>query len=103
MLEQYYGVGGDGGYRSPMSDAVTVNGTQLAQLTPALRGTSQINALDPYSKVQAETIWRQSNVEVSGNGDSYVTNTKSGSWTSLKDASFRQRLPSAQDRPTGLQ
>ena len=81
-------MGIDGNYRSPQVDKITMNGTKINSVTGTMTGISQLKKLNPYSKVQAETMSNQSNnISVNGLGDTTVHGTK-GSWISVKGADF---------------
>lgn len=74
-------------YRSPQIDEATVDGLDIS-CTGTLKGVSQLEALDPYTTVQAETMSNQSkDIGVGGLGDTTVTGTK-GSWIKVSGADF---------------
>ena len=78
-----------GNYRSPQVDKVTINpdGT-IKSVTGTMKGVSQIQTLNPYETVQAETIYRQGGNNVIGLGDTTVKTAK-GSWLGVKGAAFK--------------
>lgn len=79
-----------GNYRSPQVDKITVSGASLNAVTGTMAGISQLKTLDPYSKVQAETMSNQSkDIGVSGLGDTSVTGTR-GSWLKVSGVNFTQ-------------
>ncbi|MDE6664881.1 MAG: carbohydrate-binding protein [Ruminococcus sp.] len=81
-------MGIDGNYRSPQVDKITMNGDKIASVTGTMTGIAQLKKLNPYSKVQAETMSNQSNnISVNGLGDTTVHGTK-GSWISVSGADF---------------
>lgn len=81
-------MGIDGNYRSPQVDKITMNGTKMNAVTGTMAGISQLKKLNPYSKVQAETMSNQSNdISVNGLGDTAV-HGKKGSWISVSGADF---------------
>jgi len=81
-------MGIDGNYRSPQVDKITMNGEKMNSVIGTMKGISQLKKLNPYSKIQAETMSNQSNnISVSGLGDTAVHGTK-GSWISVKGADF---------------
>lgn len=81
-------MGIDGNYRSPQVDKITMNGTEMNAVTGTMAGISQLKKLNPYSKVQAETMSNQSNdISVNGLGDTAV-HGKKGSWISVSGADF---------------
>ncbi len=74
-------------YRTPQIDEVTVNGLDIS-CKGTLKGVSQIEKLDPYTTVQAETMSNQSkDISVSGLGNTTVKGTK-GSWIKTSGANF---------------
>ncbi|MDE6780559.1 MAG: family 43 glycosylhydrolase, partial [Ruminococcus sp.] len=75
-------------YRSPMVNEVNVSTDGSIKVKPTMAGVSQIKKLNPYSKVQAETMSNQSNnISVNGLGDTTVHGTK-GSWISVNGVDF---------------
>ncbi|MCM1474385.1 MAG: endo-1,4-beta-xylanase, partial [Muribaculaceae bacterium] len=81
-------MGIDGNYRSPQVDKITMNGEKMNPVTGTMTGVAQLKKLNPYSKVQAETMSNQSdNISVNGLGDTTVHGTK-GSWISVSGADF---------------
>ena len=74
-------------YRTPQIDEISVSGLDLS-CKGSLKGVSQIEKLDPYAKVQAETMSNQSkDMDVNGSGDTTVSGTK-GSWIKVSGADF---------------
>jgi hypothetical protein len=55
-------------------------------------GPSQIKKFNPYSTIQAETIWKQKGIETNfingDHGDVMLTNISNGDYTSLKGVDF---------------
>ena len=91
QLELRMGVNGGSGfnYRSPSISEATVNGTSIT-CTGSHAGVSQLEALNPYETVQAETMSNQSQgITVNGLSDTTVTGTK-GSWLKVSGANFTQ-------------
>ncbi len=81
-------MGIDGNYRSPQVDKITMNGTKMNAVTGTMTGISQLKKINPYSKVQAETMSNQSNdISVNGLGDTAV-HGKKGSWISVNGVDF---------------
>lgn len=74
-------------YRSPHIDAATVSNGQVT-VTGTMSGVQQVGTLNPYQKVQAETIYRQAGINVSGLGDTKVTDVQAGDWIGVKGAAF---------------
>ncbi|NLP26455.1 MAG: family 43 glycosylhydrolase [Clostridiales bacterium] len=77
-----------GNYRSPQIDKVTIkpDGT-FESVIGTMKGVSQVQTLNPYQTVQAETIYRQGGNDVLGLGDTIVK-TKKGSWMGVRGAAF---------------
>ena len=83
------GVNGGKGlnYRSACIDKCTVNGSSLS-CNGTITGVSQIETLNPYVKVQAETMSNQSkNVKVNGLYDTRVAVGK-GDWFKTSGVDF---------------
>lgn len=77
-----------GNYRSPQADKITVTGTALNVVTGTMKGIAQLRFLNPYEKIQAETISRQAGINISGLGDTVVTDIQKGDWISVSGANF---------------
>lgn len=77
-----------GNYRSPQVDRITMNGTAMNSVTGTMTGIAQLKSLNPYEKVQAETISRQAGVNVRGTGDTVVTDIQAGDWISVSGVEF---------------
>ena len=79
-------------YRSTHIDKLTVNedGT-INKGTPTMTGVAQLGNLNPYQTVQAENIFRQFGITVSGLGNT-VVNAKAGSFIGVKGADFSKGL-----------
>ena len=79
-------------YRSTHIDKLTVNedGT-INKGTPTMTGVAQLGNLNPYQTVQAENIFRQYGINVSGLGNT-VVNASSGSFIGVKGADFSKGL-----------
>lgn len=77
-----------GNYRSPQVDKITMNGINLNSVTGTMAGISQLKTLNPYEKVQAETMSNQAGINVSGLGDTIVTDIQKGDWISVSGADF---------------
>lgn len=89
QLEIRMGVNGGKGYnyRSPSISEATVNGTSIT-CRGSHTGVKQIESLNPYTTVQAETMSNQSQgIAVNGLSDTTVTGTK-GSWTKVSGVNF---------------
>lgn len=79
-------------YRSTHIDKLTVNedGT-INKGTPTMTGVEQLGNFNPYQTVQAENIFRQYGINVSGLGNT-VVNASSGSFIGVKGADFSKGL-----------
>ncbi len=79
-------------YRSTHIDKLTVNedGT-INKGTPTMTGVAQLGNLNPYQTVQAENIFRQFGITVSGLGNT-VVNAEAGSFIGIKGADFSKGL-----------
>lgn len=74
-------------YRTPQIDEVTVNGLDIS-CKGTLTGVSQLEKLDPYKTVQAETMSSQSkDIAVNGLGNTTVSVHK-GSWLKVSGVNF---------------
>ena len=82
------------GYRTTQIDKINVSGGKINSLTPTMSGVAQTSYVDPYSTVQAETIFTQAGVNVtgSGNGAAVVNNIQNGDYTKVKDVNFSKGL-----------
>ncbi|MCQ2465622.1 MAG: family 43 glycosylhydrolase [Oscillospiraceae bacterium] len=78
---------GDGNYRSThLNEATFANGKISAK--GDMKGVSQIETLNPYVKVQAETMQNQAGINVRGVGDTVVTETHKGDWIKVAGVKF---------------
>lgn len=90
QLEMRMGINGGKGlnYRSPNIDKCSVNGTTLS-CNGTLTGVSQIETLNPYTTVQAETMSNQSKgITTSGLYDTKVIGKK-GEWVKVSGVNFK--------------
>ncbi|HAG14268.1 MAG TPA: glycoside hydrolase [Ruminococcus sp.] len=79
----------DGNYRSTQINEATFNpATGQISCKGDMTGCSQLEALDPYVTVQAETMANQSGIQISGVGDTVVTDIDAGDWVQLKGVDF---------------
>lgn len=81
-------MGISGNYRSPQVDKITMNGTSFNSVTGTMAGIAQLKTLSPYDKVQAETMSNQAGINVSGLGDTVVTEISKGDWIKVSGADF---------------
>ena len=84
------------GYRTTQIDKLNVSNGKITSLTPSMTGPSQTSYVDPYSAVQAETIFTQCGIGVSGNGDgtAWVDSISNGDYTKVKGVNFTKGLSS---------
>ncbi|WP_054743106.1 family 43 glycosylhydrolase [Cellulosilyticum ruminicola] len=80
------------GYRSTHIDKLTVNNGNLSNVKGTKTGVSQVSYINPYNKVQAETMAIQAGVNVSGTGDTKVTDINRGDWIGVKGVNFSDGL-----------
>ncbi len=79
-------------YRSTHIDKLTVNEDGIINKgTPTMTGVAQLGNLNPYQTVQAENIFRQFGITVSGLGDT-VVNAEAGSFIGVKGVDFSNGL-----------
>ncbi len=81
-------MGISGNYRSPQVDKITMNGEKIGSVTGTMAGIAQLKTLDPYVKVQAETMSNQAGINVSGLGDTVVTEIDKGDWIKVSGVDF---------------
>ena len=84
------------GYRTTQIDKINVSGGKISSLTPSMSGVSQLSYVNPYDAVQAETMFTQSGIGVSGNGDgvAWVDSISNGAFTKVKGVNFNKGLAS---------
>ncbi len=75
-------------YRSPMVNEVNVSADGSIKVKPTMAGVPQTKTLNPYEKIQAETIYRQGGINVRNLGDTIVTDIQKGDWFSVAGANF---------------
>ena len=79
-------------YRSTHTDKLTVNEDGIINKgTPTMTGVEQLGNFNPYQTIQAENIFRQYGINVSGLGNT-VVNASSGSFIGVKGADFSKGL-----------
>jgi len=81
-------MGIEGNYRSPQVDKITMNGEKISAVTGTMKGIAQLKTLNPYNKVQAETISNQAGINVSGLGDTVITEIDKGDWIKASGVKF---------------
>jgi arabinoxylan arabinofuranohydrolase len=80
------------GYRTAQVDQLSVSGSHINSLRPSMTGPSQLSYVNPYETVQAETLFNQSGIRISGEGNTYVTDIQNGDWTKVKGVNFNKGL-----------
>ncbi len=79
----------DGNYRSTHINEATYNSsTGTITCTPSMDGCAQLEYLDPYQKNGAETMANNGGIQVSGVGDTVVTDIQKGDWVKVKGVDF---------------
>ena len=81
-----------GNYRSPQVDEITMNGTKMNAVTGTMTGIVQQKQVNPYQKVQAETMSNQAGIQVSGLGDTVVTEIDKGDWVKISGVDFSKGI-----------
>ncbi len=83
------------GYRTTQIDKISVSNGKINSLTPSLKGVNGSGSVNPYEVVQAETMFTQAGITVSGDGrDAYVTSIDNGDFTKVKGVQFSNGLNS---------
>lgn len=78
-----------GNYRSPQLDRLTVTASgALTPVTGTMKGVAQLQPLDPYEAVSAQTMSRQAGLEVTGYADTALTVATTGDWLQVTGADF---------------
>ncbi len=75
-------------YRSPQVNEITMNGTSMNAVTGTMEGIAQLKTLSPYETIQAETMSHQAGINVSGLGDTVVTDVDAGDWIKVTGVNF---------------
>lgn len=102
QLEMRMGVNGGKGlnYRSPCIDKATLNNGKIT-CSGSQNGVSQLESLNPYETVQAETMSNQSNdIKVNGLGNTTVS-MKAGSWIKVSGVNFSKGADTITLRASG--
>ncbi|MBR4627073.1 MAG: endo-1,4-beta-xylanase [Ruminococcus sp.] len=90
----------DGNYRSTQINEATLSNGKIT-CNGDMKGCTQIEKLDVYSKVQAETMSNQSkNISVSGRGDTTVKGKK-GDWIKVSGADLSKGVKSITAKGSG--
>ncbi len=86
-VEQRMGITGN--YRSPQIDVLPVNADgSLGPVKATMQGVSQLEYVNPYRPVSAQTMYRQAGLEVSGYADDALTVASTGDWLQVKGVDF---------------
>ncbi len=102
QLEMRMGINGGKGlnYRSPCIDKATISNGKIT-CSGSQNGVSQIESLNPYTTVQAETMSNQSNdIKVSGLGNTTVS-MKKGSWIKVSGVDLSNGVSSITGKASG--
>ncbi|MBQ8921117.1 MAG: endo-1,4-beta-xylanase [Oscillospiraceae bacterium] len=79
----------DGNYRSTQINEANYNpSTGAITCTATMGGVAQLEYLDPYQKNGAETMANNGGIQVSGVGDTVVTDIEKGDWIKVKGVNF---------------
>ncbi len=74
-------------YRTTQIDVASISNSKIT-VTGTMAGVAQLEPLNPYQMVQAETMAQQAGVQVSGLGDTVVTEIAAGDWIKVKGVNF---------------
>ncbi len=75
-------------YRSPAISEATVSADGTVSAKGTLAGCDQLETLNPYTTVEAETMAQQSGINVSGVGNTVVTDIGKGDWIRVRGVDF---------------
>lgn len=92
QTEMRMGVNGGKGlnYRSTCIDPADYNlSTGKISAKGTHTGCTQLQKLNPFTTVQAETMANQGGIQIKGVGDTVVTDIQKGDWTMLKGVDFK--------------
>lgn len=79
----------DGNYRSTQINEANYNpSTGAITCTATMGGCKQLENFDPYQVVPAETMANQGGIQVSGVGNTVVTDIDKGDWIKVKSVDF---------------
>ncbi len=81
-------MGIDYNYRSPQVNEITMSGTKMNAVTGTMEAIPQLKTINPYETVQAETMSHQAGINVSGLGDTVVTDIGAGDWVKVTGVNF---------------
>ena len=92
--EMRMGVNGGKGfnYRSTQINEATFNaGNGTITRNGDMKGVSAIDTLDPYKRVEAETMQNQAGINVRGVGNTVVTDVNKGDWIRVTNVKFDKK------------
>lgn len=86
-VEQAMGITGN--YRSPQMNVLPVSADgRLGPVTGTMKGIAQLEAVSPYQRVSAQTMYRQAGLNVTGYGPAARTVAGSGDWLQVAGVDF---------------
>ncbi len=77
-----------GNYRSPQLDVLDISADGKLSVKGTMQGVAQLETLNPYEKVSAQTMYRQASLVIEGYADTAVTRATSGDWLQVKGVEF---------------
>ncbi len=81
-------MGIEGNYRSPQVDKISMSGEKINAVTGTMTGIAQLKKINPYSKVQAETMSNQAGINIKGLSDTVVTDINDKDWIKVSGVDF---------------
>ena len=84
------------GYRTTQIDRVNVSNGRIQPITETMSGVPMNPSVDPYSWVEAETMFTQAGIKVKGNGDgsAWVSEINNNDFTKVKGVKFSNGVKS---------
>ncbi len=77
-----------GNYRSPQLDVLNISADGKLSVKGTMKGIAQLEPLNPYAPVSAQTMYRQAGINVEGYADTAVTKATSGDWLQVAGVDF---------------
>ena len=78
-----------GNYRSPQMDVLPVSADgRLGPVTGTMKGIAQLETVNPYRRVSAQTMYRQAGLTVTGYGPEARTAATTGDWLQVAGVDF---------------
>ncbi len=77
-----------GNYRSPQLDVLAISADGKLSVQGTMKGVNQLETLNPYAPVSAQTMYRQAGLTVDGYANKTVTLATSGDWLQVKGVEF---------------